>query len=59
MTAGEERAVNQAVSDALGGVGLTAFDRLSSELRQVAQDRYRERLAAERPAREHMQRIEP
>jgi hypothetical protein len=58
MDAGEERLVNTAVRDALGGVGLTAFDKLPSKLRQVAFDRYHAKLA-ERPSGGHMQAVEP
>lgn len=58
MDAKDERLVNRAVDDALGGVGLTAFDRLPSDLRVQAIARYQERIAAEKPGAEHMQRVQ-
>jgi hypothetical protein len=45
MDANEEHLVEQAVDDALGGVGLTAFDKLPSDLRTQAIARYHERVA--------------
>lgn len=46
MDADAERAINRAINDALGGVGLTAFDKLEEPLRSMARDRYRERVSA-------------
>ena len=57
---GDERAVNTAVKDALGGVGLTAFDKLPPKLREVAFDRYNAQVAERGQASGgHMQAVEP
>lgn len=55
-----ERLVEQAVSDALGGVGLTAFDKLDSPLRGQAIARYQERVAEHgRDSGGHAQAVRP
>lgn len=60
MDAADERRVTTAVKDALGGVGLTAFDKLPSDLRQVALDRYHAKVAERgRDSGGHMQAVEP
>jgi hypothetical protein len=56
----EKRAIDRAVKDALGGVGLTAFDKLPQDLRTQAFARYHERVAVERPpGGGHGQAVDP
>jgi hypothetical protein len=60
VDAASERTINRAVRDALGGVGLTAFDRLPGDLRTQAIARYEAKVAERgRDSGGHMQAVNP